>query len=93
LLKSNGDLVPCFKYWDAKAGNVREDTPSAIWKSEAARQTRKLVRDCHGCLNTCGVNWSRDADAIGRLAFQLRHPGLTLDRLARSVGHNPATRR
>ena len=93
LLKSNGDIVPCFKYWDAKAGNVREDTPSAIWKSEAARNTRKLVRDCHGCLNTCGVNWSRDADAIGRLAFQLRHPGLMLEKLARSVGHPAPARK
>jgi MoaA/NifB/PqqE/SkfB family radical SAM enzyme len=81
LLKSNGDVVPCFRHWDEKAGNVREDAPSAIWKSEAARRTRRLVRECHGCLNSCGVLWSTDANLVGRMGFQLRHPTLLLEKL------------
>jgi len=81
LLKSNGDMVPCFKHWNQKAGNIRQASPSEIWKSQAARQTRQLVRDCRGCLNTCGVMWSQDANVMGRLGFRLRHPGLLLEKL------------
>lgn len=74
LLKSNGDLAPCFTYWDHAVGNVRRDTPSRIWASLRARETRKLVLNCDGCLNACGVVWSYDADYVHRGRFFLRHP-------------------
>jgi Fe-coproporphyrin III synthase len=75
LVKSNGDVVACFKYWNEAVGNIRQDTPSAVWKSQRARQVRATVRACRGCLNSCGVIWSYDANYLGRLGFLLRYSG------------------
>jgi radical SAM protein with 4Fe4S-binding SPASM domain len=72
LVKSNGDMVACFKYWNDSAGNIRQRTPSAVWRSQQARQARAKVRACRGCLNTCGVGWSLDANYLGRLGWSLR---------------------
>jgi MoaA/NifB/PqqE/SkfB family radical SAM enzyme len=88
LLKCNGDVVPCFNYWNETAGNVRRDAPSAIWRSAGARKTRGVVRACHGCLNSCGVLWSHDANYLARAAFALRHPGSLFE----TIGLVPAAR-
>jgi len=90
LVKSNGDVAPCFNYWNQIAGNVRQQSPSEIWKSQRARETRQVVRDCHGCLNSCGVIWSQDANYPARLGFGLRHPGLLLQKLAGRPRPRPA---
>lgn len=74
LLKSGGDLVPCFTYWDHAVGNVRQATPSEIWAGVKARGARRLVMNCDGCLNACGVVWSYDANYVHRGRFFLRHP-------------------
>lgn len=74
LLKSNGDFVPCFTYWNDAVGNVRHSTPSEIWASRRATAVRAKVMSCDGCLNACGVVWSYDADYLGRSRFFLRHP-------------------
>jgi MoaA/NifB/PqqE/SkfB family radical SAM enzyme len=58
LLKCNGDIVPCFDFWDVKIGNVRESSPSLIWHSTEAKKARRMVKECQGCLNACGVGWS-----------------------------------
>jgi MoaA/NifB/PqqE/SkfB family radical SAM enzyme len=93
LLKSNGDVAPCFKYWDETAGNVRQETPSSIWKSHRARKTRKLVRDCEGCLNACGVIWSSDANPVWRMGLAMRRAGARLKSLGglggRAAAHRP----
>jgi len=93
LLKCNGDVVPCFNYWDQTAGNVRQETPSSLWKSERARQARRVVRACHGCLNSCGVQWSFEANYIARARFYLRHPGLLLEKLGWSRARGGARAR
>ena len=74
LLKSNGDFVPCFSYWNDAVGNIRTRTPSQIWSSPRATEVRTKVMRCDGCLNACGVVWSYDADYLGRGRFFLRHP-------------------
>jgi MoaA/NifB/PqqE/SkfB family radical SAM enzyme len=74
LVKSNGDMVACFKHWNEAAGNIRRESPTAVWRSQRARQVRAMVRACHGCLNTCGVFWSLDANYLARLGFFLRPP-------------------
>jgi MoaA/NifB/PqqE/SkfB family radical SAM enzyme len=83
LVKSNGDMVACFKYWNDCAGNIRTSTPSAVWQSPQAQQVRAKVRACHGCLNTCGLGWSLDANYLGRLGWSLR-------KLASHRGPRPA---
>jgi len=74
LLKSNGDFVPCFTYWNDAVGNLRQSTPSEIWASRRATEVRTKVMRCDGCLNACGVVWSYDADYLGRSRFFLQHP-------------------
>jgi len=81
LVKSSGDMVPCFTFWDHAIGNVLTSSPSAIWASRRAREERKCVMACDGCLNACGVVWSADADYLGRSRFYLRHPRVFLTKL------------
>ena len=62
LVKSNGDVVPCFNFWDKVAGNVRQNTPSEIWHSEKMNEIRNtVVKPCAGCLNSFAVTYSVDA--------------------------------
>ena len=61
VMKCDGDIVPCLSLWDAKAGNVREKTPTEVWHSEEAKKIRQMVSDCQGCLNSWGLGWSMDA--------------------------------
>ena len=86
LLKSSGDLVPCFTYWDHAVGNVRQTTPSQIWAGLRAEQARKLVMNCDGCLNACGVVWSYDANYLHRGQFFLRHPRVFADKVKEWLG-------
>ncbi len=81
LVKSSGDMVPCFTFWDNSVGNVLKDSPSAIWASQRARVERKRVMACDGCLNACGVVWSADPDYLGRSRFYLRHPRVFVAKL------------
>jgi MoaA/NifB/PqqE/SkfB family radical SAM enzyme len=52
VLKCNGDIVPCLNLWDFKIGNVRESSIENIWKSIKAKEIRKVVKKCTGCLNS-----------------------------------------
>lgn len=72
LLKCNGDMVPCFDFWDVKVGNVRESPPSLIWHSIEAKKARRKVKNCQGCLNACGAGWSFAASLYPLLLFRLR---------------------
>jgi MoaA/NifB/PqqE/SkfB family radical SAM enzyme len=58
ILRANGDVMPCLRMSNVKVGNVREESPSRIWQSAKAQETRKLVRQCLGCGNTWATNWS-----------------------------------
>ena len=82
VLKCNGDMAPCFNLWNVNVGNIREATPSLIWKSAAAKKARRRVRSCEGCLNTCGVLWSFDSSYIWKVRFGLRHPEVLLGKAA-----------
>ena len=81
LVKSSGDMVPCFTFWEDTVGNVLEASPSAIWAGQRARQARQRVMACDGCLNACGVVWSADPDYLGRSRFYLRHPSVFMTKL------------
>lgn len=72
LLKCNGDIVSCFDFWDVKVGNIRESSPSLIWHSREARQARRKVKNCRGCLNACGVGWSFQASLYPLLLFHIK---------------------
>jgi MoaA/NifB/PqqE/SkfB family radical SAM enzyme len=85
LLKSSGELVTCFAKWDLSAGNVLQNSPSEIWASAKAQAARREVMACEGCLNTCGVVWSYDANYLGRSRFFLRHPRVLLAKLRERV--------
>ena len=59
LLRSNGNIAPCLTYASKSIGNVREESPTEIWKSERAKRIRReLVKPCKGCLNDWATNWS-----------------------------------
>lgn len=92
LLKSSGDMVPCFTFWEDAVGNVLRDSPSAIWAGRRARDARKRVMACDGCLNACGVVWSADADYLGRSRFYLRHPRVFVAKLRERVVSDRAAR-
>jgi len=71
LLRCNGDMAPCLRFCDIQAGNVREDSPSVIWHSVAAKKARKLVKSCKGCLNDWGVNDSFQSYFLPILRFEV----------------------
>ena len=75
VLKSNGDIVPCLNLWDAKAGNVREASPSEIWRSAMAKEARKAVNACPGCVCSFGTNWSFASSFYPFMFYYLKHPG------------------
>lgn len=81
VLKCNGDIVPCLTKWDAKIGNVRDASPSEIWNSDDARNVRKIVRNCSGCLNSWGLGWSSQATGYLMLSYYLRHPILSFKKM------------
>ena len=54
LLRSNGDVAPCLRWCNMSAGNVRAETPSAMWASEGARNTRRVVRGLQRLLKHLG---------------------------------------
>lgn len=81
VLKSNGDIVPCFRMWDYKVGNIKEHTPAEIWKCARAYIARDRVKHCTGCLFTCAQQWSFEASFFPRLLFLLQHPGLFLKKI------------
>ena len=72
LLQCNGDIVPCFEFWDTKVGNVRETPPSLVWHSSEAKKARKMVKECQGCLNDCGVMWSLGSFPWMALPFYIK---------------------
>ncbi|MDD4004632.1 MAG: radical SAM protein [Elusimicrobiaceae bacterium] len=86
VLKCNGDISPCLSKWDVCAGNVRENTPSEIWQSEAARQARRGVRACEGCLNSWGTDWSFRTSGYPYLTHLLTHPASTARRIVAKLG-------
>jgi len=83
VLKANGEIVPCLNHWHAVAGNVREQSPSAIWRGLAATHARGLVRRCPGCLNSWGVGWSALYAVYPNWLHYLRNPDALKEKLGR----------
>lgn len=79
----DGDLLLCnLMRQAAKAGNIREQSLSAIWKSKKARQIRKNIQDkkCPSCWLSCfaedNIRFSlsgflKNAGYFGKKAFRL----------------------
>ena len=73
VLKCNGDVAPCLSLWDSVAGNMRDEKyPSCVWHSERAKTIRKVVKNCSGCLNSWGVNWSLRTSYIPLLEYEAK---------------------
>lgn len=81
VLRCNGDVAPCLSHWDVTAGNVRDNTPTEVWKSLAADKARRVVAGCEGCLNSWGVEWSANSSVYPMLLFYLRHRDLLLKKI------------
>ena len=79
-LKTNGDIVPCLNLFESSAGNVREKTPTEIWKSKEAQEIRKTIKNCSGCLNQWGSGWSFESCPFPGILFYLTHPIRLLER-------------
>lgn len=85
LLRCNGDIAPCLRFANTKAGNVREQSPSQIWNSSATKEARKMIKDCKGCLNTWAVGESYQAYYLPVLLFGIKH-ALSLIKRIRQYG-------
>jgi len=73
VLKCNGDIAPCLSLWNSVAGNIRDEKyPSCVWHSERAKAIRKVVKNCSGCLNSWGVNWSLRTSYIPLLVHEVK---------------------
>lgn len=82
ILKSSGDISPCFSFWNNDIGNIRTASPTDIWSSKKASEMRKIIRRCPGCLSTCAIQWSFEASFFPRVLFNCRHPGNLLKKLS-----------
>ena len=80
LLRYKGDVTPCLKLSNLSAGNVKNDAPSKIWKSENAKQIRNKIKCCEGCLNTWGVSWSINSSVYPLIPLILKNPKFLLKR-------------
>lgn len=80
VLKTNGDIVPCLNFFESSVGNVREKTPTEIWKSKEAQKIRQIVKDCPGCLNQWGSGWSFESCPFSGIFFYLAHPARLSER-------------
>lgn len=81
VIKCNGDVVPCLSMWDSKAGNFRDAPPSEVWRSLQAKNVRKSIKKCQGCLNTWGAGWSFKGSYYQTIFYYLRHPKLLIKKL------------
>lgn len=84
LLRCNGDIAPCLRLGDTRVGNVKEQSPSSIWHSSAAKKARRLVKGCDGCLNDWGIDWSFQSSYLPILSFIIRHPRVVIGRVRQS---------
>jgi len=64
ILRCNGDVMPCLRLCDRRIGNVRTESPSAIWHGKAAAAVREEIRNCRGCGNTWATDWSCEANYL-----------------------------
>ena len=71
-LRCNGDIAPCLRLGDVRVGNVKENSFSEVWHSEAAKKARKLVKNCKGCPNQWAIEWSLNPNFLSFLGLILR---------------------
>jgi len=84
VLKCNGDIVPCLSLWDERVGNVRESSLVTVWRSRKAKDTRQLIRNCQGCLNSWAAGWSFESAFYPYLIFGIKHPVIAIKKAMRS---------
>jgi MoaA/NifB/PqqE/SkfB family radical SAM enzyme len=58
VLRCNGSVAPCLRLANISSGNVRQNSPSIIWRSVEMKKNRQMVKKCDGCLNTWAIGWS-----------------------------------
>lgn len=81
VLKCDGSIVPCLTHWDMEIGNARHQSVKDIWYSQQAKAVRCNVKNCPGCLNSWGLNWSLSDAFWPRLMFFVRHPKEIIKRI------------
>lgn len=80
VIKCNGDIVPCLTHWDSVMGNLREQSASEIWFSGQAGRVRQIVKNCPGCLNSWGFNWSLKDSYYKILFFIIKYPHFLINK-------------
>lgn len=73
VVKCNGIIAPCLNLWNLEAGNARDSSPTEVWYGSEAKQIRKKIKKCDGCLNNWGVSWSFVSAYYPLLFYYLRH--------------------
>ena len=65
FMHCNGDVSPCLRFFDVRVGNMRDQSPTEVWKSAKAWETRKkVVEPCNGCSNTWQTGWSAGSNPL-----------------------------
>jgi MoaA/NifB/PqqE/SkfB family radical SAM enzyme len=85
VIKCNGDLVPCLNQWDLVAGNIRDGSPSEVWRNKRAKEVRSMINKCEGCLNAWGTGWSFESSYYQTLFYYLRNPRILLKKLFKKI--------
>jgi MoaA/NifB/PqqE/SkfB family radical SAM enzyme len=72
VLKCNGDIAPCLSMWNNTIGTVRDEDPAKVWSSKQAKQVRKSIKNCEGCLNSWGACWSLSTSYYPNLFHKIK---------------------
>lgn len=72
LLRPNGDVAPCLNWCNSTIGNIKYNSPSEVWKSKKAKEVRKKILKCGGCLNDWCTNKSFEASFYPMIPYYLR---------------------
>jgi MoaA/NifB/PqqE/SkfB family radical SAM enzyme len=70
VIKCSGEVVPCLSHWNRSIGNMLTDDPQRIWRG--AKEQRRFVKSCSGCLNSWGCGWSLQQQYTPLLKYAIK---------------------
>jgi MoaA/NifB/PqqE/SkfB family radical SAM enzyme len=72
VIKCDGEIVPCLSKWNRSIGNVKDADPLTLWHSGLAKERRREVSTCAGCLNSWGCGWSLQTEYFRVLKYAMK---------------------
>lgn len=82
VLRFDGGVAPCLKYYDNIIGNVRQQSIGDILTSYQAKFVkRNVIKPCPGCLNTWAFAESNMAHLNNYIKYYITHPKVFIKEL------------